>query len=225
MTFNTVDEAETFYSAYYVGVGFGIKQGDKGEANELICRREWVCNKEGTRLNKSLGEEERTHYARRETRTSCEAKLRISYNDASKVYAVKAFVPQHNHMLTTSNQILFIRSNRHVKKNDLALINMMTKVSIRHLCHAYEYMVEQSGGYKTVRFTVKDLYNKLNQQRRTTTFESDSDGTLSYLNALCYRVVLIFDSTCKTNVYNMPLVLFVGRNNHRGNIVFRAALI
>ncbi|KAL6138512.1 hypothetical protein ACLB2K_063794 [Fragaria x ananassa] len=106
---------------------------------------------------------------------------------------------------------------------------------------------------------MKDLYNKLDQQRRTSPFESDSEGALSYMRALvakdphficrftayledrlmdsfwqdghsfvdyqCYGDVLIFDNTYKTNVYNRPLVLFVGTNNYRGSIIFDAALI
>ncbi|KAL6130823.1 hypothetical protein ACLB2K_069202 [Fragaria x ananassa] len=164
MTFNTVDEAESFYAAYSVAVGFGIRKSDKGESNGLIRRREWVCNKEGTRkATKSLEQGESSRYARRETRTLCGAKLRIGYSEATKVYVVKAFIPQHNHMLATSNQILFIRTNRHVGEESLALTNTMTRVSIRP-CHAYEYMVEQSGGYRRVGFTVKDLYNKIDQQ-------------------------------------------------------------
>ncbi|KAL6194292.1 hypothetical protein ACLB2K_035376 [Fragaria x ananassa] len=137
MTFNTVDEAESFYATYSVAVGFGIRKSDKGESNGLIRRREWVYNKEGTRL-------------------------RIGYSETTKVYVVKAFIPQHNYMLATSNQIPFIRTNRHVGEESLALTNTMTRVSIRP-CHAYEYMVEQSGGYRGVGFTVKDLYNKIDQ--------------------------------------------------------------
>ncbi|KAL6195590.1 hypothetical protein ACLB2K_031208 [Fragaria x ananassa] len=201
---------------------------------------------------------ESSPYARRETRTLCGAKLGIGYSEATKVYVVKAFIPQHNHMLATSNQIPFLRTNRHVGEESLALTNMMTRVSIRP-CHAYEYMAEQSGGYMRVGFIVKDLYNKIDQQRRTALFESDSEGALSYMNALvvkdphffcrftadledrmvdmfwrdgnsfvdyqCYGDVLIFDSTYKTNVYNMSLVLFVGTNNHRCSIVFGAALL
>nr|XP_011462637.1 PREDICTED: protein FAR1-RELATED SEQUENCE 5-like [Fragaria vesca subsp. vesca] len=120
-------------------------------------------------------------------------------------------------------------------------------------------MVEQAGGYSVVGFTMKDLYNKLDQQRRTSPFESDFEGALSYMRALaakdphficrfttdledrlvdifwrdghsfvdyqCYGDVLIFDSTYKTNVYNRPLVLFVGSNHHRDSIIFGAALI
>ncbi|KAL6178910.1 hypothetical protein ACLB2K_050427 [Fragaria x ananassa] len=47
----------------------------------------------------------------------------------------------------------------------------------------------------------------------------------SYVDYQCYGDVVIFDSTYKTNAYNQPLVLFVGTNNHRGSIVFGAALI
>ncbi|KAL6128909.1 hypothetical protein ACLB2K_072262 [Fragaria x ananassa] len=47
----------------------------------------------------------------------------------------------------------------------------------------------------------------------------------SYVDYQCYGDVVIFDSTYKTNAYNQPLVLFVETNNHRGSIVFGAALI
>ncbi|XP_004301632.1 PREDICTED: protein FAR1-RELATED SEQUENCE 5-like [Fragaria vesca subsp. vesca] len=47
----------------------------------------------------------------------------------------------------------------------------------------------------------------------------------SFVDYQCYGDVLIFDSTYKTNVYNRPLVLFVGSNNHRGRIIFGASLI
>ncbi|KAL6219733.1 hypothetical protein ACLB2K_007492 [Fragaria x ananassa] len=46
MTFNTVVEVESFYAAYYVAVGFGIRKGDKGESNGLIRRREFATRKE-----------------------------------------------------------------------------------------------------------------------------------------------------------------------------------
>ncbi|KAL6185270.1 hypothetical protein ACLB2K_041404 [Fragaria x ananassa] len=66
MTFNIVDEAESFYAAYSVAVGFGIRKGDKGESNGFIRKREWVYNKEGTqKANKSLEQGESSRYARR----------------------------------------------------------------------------------------------------------------------------------------------------------------
>ncbi|KAL6215105.1 hypothetical protein ACLB2K_014536 [Fragaria x ananassa] len=134
----------------------GLQQGRNPKSKQVLGTR---------KANKSLEQEESSRYARRETRTLCGAKLRIGYSEATKVYVVKAFISQHNHMLATSNQIPFIRTNRHVGKESLALTNTMTRVSIRP-CHAYEYMVEQSRGYRRVGFTVKDLYNKIDQQRK-----------------------------------------------------------
>ncbi|KAL6199747.1 hypothetical protein ACLB2K_029530 [Fragaria x ananassa] len=219
LTFETVEEAEKFYFAYSAAVGFGCRRDDKGESK---------------------------------------ARFRINYNDTSEVYVVKKFDPEHNHELATGNQIAFVCAHRHVGTESLALTNTMTRVSIRP-CHPYEYMVEQAGGYSAVGFTIEDLYNKLDQQRRTSPFESDSEGALffmrglaakgphficrfttdpedrlvdifwrdghSYVDYQCYGDVVIFDSTYKTNAYNQLLVLFVGTNNHRGSIVFGAALI
>ncbi|XP_024171747.1 uncharacterized protein LOC112177718 [Rosa chinensis] len=121
--FKIVKDAERFYSAYSLALGFGFWKDTKGEAEE------------------------------------------------------------HSHELATGNQTAFIRSHRNVGKSDLACANTMSKVSIRP-CHMYEYMVEQAGGYKTVGFIEKDRYNKLDQQRHTTSFESDSEGALAYMNAL-----------------------------------------
>ncbi|KAL6195276.1 hypothetical protein ACLB2K_030896 [Fragaria x ananassa] len=99
---------------------------------------------------------------------------------------VKIFVQEHNHELAIGNQIAFVRGHRHVSEAALALTNTMTRVSIRPY-HTYEYMVEQAGGYLVVGFTMKDLYNKLDQQRRTSPFESDSEGALSYMRALAAK--------------------------------------
>ncbi|XP_024171478.1 protein FAR1-RELATED SEQUENCE 5-like [Rosa chinensis] len=50
------------------------------------------------------------------------------------------------------------------------------------------------------------------------------DGN-AFVDFMCYGDVLIFNSTYKTNVYKKPLVLFVGSNNQRGNILFGATLL
>ena len=47
--------------------------------------------------------------------------------------------------------------------------------------------MEQAGGYSAVGFTIKDLYNKLDQQRRTSPFESDSEGALSFMRGLAAK--------------------------------------
>ncbi|KAL6200116.1 hypothetical protein ACLB2K_029898 [Fragaria x ananassa] len=50
------------------------------------------------------------------------------------------------------------------------------------------------------------------------------DGN-SYVDYMCWGDVLVFDSTYNTNVYDRPLVLFVGSNNHRGSILFGVGIL
>ncbi|KAL6194478.1 hypothetical protein ACLB2K_035562 [Fragaria x ananassa] len=173
LTFEIVDEAERFYSTYSAVVRFGCMKDGKGESKGLIRWRQWVCCKERSRDKKYLEADGLSRTPRKQTRVNCQARFRINYNDGSRVYMVKIFVLEHNHELATGNQIAFVRAHRHVSDAALALTNTMTRVSIRP-CHTYEYMVEQAGGYSVVGFTMKDLYNKLDQQRWTSLFESDS---------------------------------------------------
>ncbi|KAL6198203.1 hypothetical protein ACLB2K_027995 [Fragaria x ananassa] len=222
-TFKTLEEAEKFYYSYALAIGFGPRRDTRGGLFE-----------------------------------GCMAKFKVNYMVDEGYYAVRAFDEDHSHQCANPRQAAFIRSHRNVDEAALGNTNTMTKVSIRP-CHAFEYMVEQSGGYITFGFTRKDLYNKLDQQRRTTPFESDSEGALSYMSALaakdphfycrfsvddedrlvnifwrdgnsyvdymCWGDVLVFDSTYNTNVYDRPLVLFVGSNNHRGSILFGVGIL
>ncbi|XP_050384885.1 protein FAR1-RELATED SEQUENCE 5-like [Argentina anserina] len=52
-------------------------------------------------------------------------------------------------------------------------------------------------------------------------FWSDHVSLVDYRN---FGDVLVLDSTYKTNVYGMPLLVFVGANNHRASVVFGCAL-
>jgi hypothetical protein len=53
-------------------------------------------------------------------------------------------------------------------------------------------------------------------------FWSDSTARLDYA---CFGDVLAFDSTYKTNRYNLPFVLLVGVNHHHQTIIFGSALL
>ena len=53
-------------------------------------------------------------------------------------------------------------------------------------------------------------------------FWRDSSSLRDYAR---FGDVLLFDSTYKTNVYNRPLVLFVGVNHHRASVLFGAAVL
>ena len=84
----------------------------------------------------------------------------MGYEEDGGVYVVRVFVLKHCHLLVNPVQFAFICPHRNVSEAELGNANIMSSVSIRP-CHDYEYMVQQAGGYMTVVFTIKDLYNKL----------------------------------------------------------------
>ncbi|XP_050368924.1 protein FAR1-RELATED SEQUENCE 5-like [Argentina anserina] len=65
-------------------------------------------------------------------------------------------------------------------------------------------------------------YNRDGDGRLSTLFWRDHPSFLDYE---AFGDVLVIDSTYKTNIYGMPLVLFVGVNNHRASVVFACALV
>ncbi|XP_050387196.1 protein FAR1-RELATED SEQUENCE 5-like [Argentina anserina] len=65
-------------------------------------------------------------------------------------------------------------------------------------------------------------YTQDSKKRLAGLFWRDSQSLMDYQ---LYGDVLVIDATYKTNVYGMPLVLFVGTNNHRATVVFACALL
>ncbi|KAK9932720.1 hypothetical protein M0R45_019944 [Rubus argutus] len=123
---------------------------------------------------------------------------------------------------------------------------------------AYDYLVKTSGGFQFVGYTSKDLFNKIEANRRAKLINGDAQNVIDYMNEkatddpvlcaslvlmrrvglviysrettslydfTCFGDVLVFDSTYKNNIYNRPLVVLVGTNNHRATTVFGFAII
>ncbi|XP_050365427.1 protein FAR1-RELATED SEQUENCE 5-like [Argentina anserina] len=65
-------------------------------------------------------------------------------------------------------------------------------------------------------------YIRDSKKRLARLFWRDSHSLMDYE---LYGDVLVIDATYKTNVYVMPLVLFIGANNHRATVVFACTLI
>lgn len=260
--FNDINKAEKFYSCYSRVIGFSIrrKKLDKGQCGNVI-RRQWVCSRQGkTQASKKNNPNDNkvTRTPRKVTRIGCLAAFTVRHNKNTSRLFVSEFTTKHNHTCVDAAHMHFLRSNRVVKDSDLAQVKSMKKSSIKTSC-AYKFMVHQAGGHEFVGFTIKDLYNKLDLERRETILDGDAQAAVSWLNTKAtkdpgfycefnvdsegrlanmfwrdtislldyhrFGDVLVFDSTYKTNIYGMPLVVFVGSNNHRGTVLFGCALL
>ncbi|XP_034707015.1 protein FAR1-RELATED SEQUENCE 5-like [Vitis riparia] len=95
-------------------------------------------------------------------------------------WVVKEFMADHNHPLVEQKNVQFLRSHRVIKNADKAQLNAMRGVGMG-TSQIMDYMVQQSGGYKNVGFTKKDLYNHVDADRRVHLRDGDAEGALAYL--------------------------------------------
>ncbi|CAI9297405.1 unnamed protein product [Lactuca saligna] len=99
--FDTPDDAYTFYNNYSFLHGFGIRRDDtiKNPKTNEPFRMIYVCNKEGFKRTDKNDSSENEKKHRRDVRTGCQEKLRITRQEDGK-WLVDSFNDTHNHDLT-----------------------------------------------------------------------------------------------------------------------------
>ena len=118
--------------------------------------RQWVCNLEGYKAEKYLAKDNRVRVPRPITRTGCKTSFRVNYDNSSGKYTVTEFKTEHNHPLTSPNEVHLLRSHRHVSEGDLAQAKALRHVGVK-TCQVVDYMGDQVGGSHNLRFKRKDL--------------------------------------------------------------------
>ncbi|XP_023731549.1 protein FAR1-RELATED SEQUENCE 5-like [Lactuca sativa] len=111
--FDTPDDAYTFYNNYSFLHGFGIRRDDtiKNPKTNEPFRKIYVCNKEGFKRTDKNDSSENEKKRRRDVRTGCQAKLRITRQEDGK-WLVDSFNDTHNHDLTmTPTKVMKHRSH------------------------------------------------------------------------------------------------------------------
>ncbi|KAL7105840.1 hypothetical protein ACP275_07G070800 [Erythranthe tilingii] len=241
LVFESLDDAEKFYTLYADVVGFGIrKQGVKRKtADDIIKYREWVCACEGFR-RRPKADYTRKREAKVVTRCGCIACFRVAHDRFSGHYSVTKFERQHNHDLRGYKK-------RYISMPDKCMLNLITDAGFRP-CQAMDLLEQLAGGVGKMSFTRKDGYNWLNSMRLKRIEGGDVNTIVSFFykytvndqGALSklfwcdgasraeYEIfgdVLIFDSTYKTNKYFYPLVIFSGTNNHGSTFIFGASFM
>nr|XP_043616310.1 protein FAR1-RELATED SEQUENCE 5-like [Erigeron canadensis] len=103
--FNTHEDAYTFYNQYAFLHGFGIRihWDYKNKTTNEKYQKLFVCNKVGFKKVKDHGSSGDSKKSRRETRTGCDAQLRVSKTKDGK-WRVDKFIDAYNHELSTTPQ-------------------------------------------------------------------------------------------------------------------------
>ncbi|XP_016192260.1 protein FAR1-RELATED SEQUENCE 5-like [Arachis ipaensis] len=216
-------------------VGRRTKQGAEGE----IIWQIFVCSREGERDGKHMQQEDRKMDPRPITRCGCEARIKVHVDNASGRWFVEQFCDNHNHPMLDARFRGLSQSHRVVKEGDLHQINSMRKSGLR-VPTIFRAFANQSGGFETVGFEIKDIYNAIEKQRRAGATDAEAkyslnvdkrlenlfwcDGTSRY-DYNVFGDVLGFDATYSRNKYKCPLVIFSRVDHHMRTAVFGCAIL
>ena len=148
--------------------------------------RRWVCNLEGYRAEKYLANDNRVREPRPITRTSCKTSFRVNYDNCSGKYTVTKFRTEHNHLLTSPNEIHLLCSHRHVSEGDLTQAKSLRHVGVK-TCQVVDYMGDKVGDSHNLMFKRKDLQNRLDADRRAEIGDIDYVTTIAYFTVKSYN--------------------------------------
>ncbi|XP_028065625.1 protein FAR1-RELATED SEQUENCE 5-like [Camellia sinensis] len=203
-------------------MGFSIRKGKPRyySGSKNIRQHQFLCSKEGFKIDEDPCEKEKLN--RLETRIGCKAFIRLIVEDG--IWRVTAFNPEHNHELALQSERHLLRSARHISKPKAGVINSMINAGISTK-NAYSYLREEVGGSENKHtedpmffFTVQ-----VDQENRMTNFFW-TDGR-SRVDYDCFGDVVVFDTTYRTNKYNLICAPFVGVNHHWQNVMFGCAFL
>ncbi|XP_039778235.1 protein FAR1-RELATED SEQUENCE 5-like [Panicum virgatum] len=218
-------EGFQFYNAYALGKGFTVRKSYvewNSDRTELTLRR-YICSRHGCREEKYVKKEIKQRRPRDITRVGCPAKLVIAVDRNTGQWYVKDFIDQHNHPLAPTDLGCLLRSHRTISDEQKAEIVELGVARIRKH-QIFEIMEMQYGGYDKVGYTSRDLYNFCHLYKQEIIAGGDAQTVISHLTEP-FGDVVVFDSTYKTNRYNLPLVPFVGANHHYRTILFGCGII
>ncbi|TVU21368.1 hypothetical protein EJB05_30998, partial [Eragrostis curvula] len=210
--FNSCQEAWDFYNLYSWEIGFGIRYGiSRTNDNEYMTKMNIVCSCEGRP----------EHEDSDSIRTQCKAMIRLLRTKDHGWYITR-FVGDHNHPLSEScGENKQWPSHGHIDSG--------TKDFIRKLRENNENIKDDIGKTQQLLEEMKtkdplmDVRLKVDKEGRIKSMLwSTGKNKLDYKS---FGDVVTFDTTYRTNLYNMPFGLFVGVNNHFQSMVFGGVLL
>ncbi|KAJ1427873.1 Zinc finger, PMZ-type [Sesbania bispinosa] len=182
MEFASEEHGEIFYRAYAKRHGFVVRKDEiDRDIKGNVIMRQFVCNKEGNRNKKHLMRVDRKKN-RPLTRLDCQAKIRIHLDYKTDKWKAVSFVETHNHELTPSTFVHLLPSNRGLNNADKAQVGRLHAYGVR-TCHIMGYMLDQKGGYGSLGFCRKDLYNYIERQKLEKIKDGDAHSALCYIQA------------------------------------------
>ncbi|KAK8348642.1 hypothetical protein V6Z11_A06G093900 [Gossypium hirsutum] len=182
---NSVEEIIKVGLKFALSKGFSIRKGNKRRSmTEPIRQREFLCSKSGYHEHEDIGKVKKFNHL--ETWTGCQAKIRFTIEKG--VWVVSYFNDHHNHHLATSQERINLRLGRKILDGHGDVIRSMVAAGIKQTS-SYSFLRKEIG-FENITFTKQD----------SNFFWRDGRSKLDYD---CFEYVFVFDSTYRTNKYNL----------------------
>ncbi|XP_062085489.1 protein FAR1-RELATED SEQUENCE 2-like [Humulus lupulus] len=180
-SFESLELAEEFITEYAMVVGFSICKGHmrRGRLGN-IQEREWLCSRQGKRMECHVKRHDITRKPKPLTRVDCKVAFRVNWRKYDNTWICREFITTHSHPLAADAHKQFLRSNRVVTPGYAAIATSLREAGVR-TCHIMSYMDIQAGGYEKMRFTVRDLYNMISNIDQVQLRNSYARRAIGYL--------------------------------------------
>jgi len=204
--FGFEQEAYDFYNEYGRNYGFSIRKdwGNKRKVDGVVTSRKFVCCKEGFRHE--WERDGQKTYDRAETRTGCQARMKIRVDKKKGKYYVHSLELSHNHALHVPQCAHMMPSQRKISKAQELEIDLAEASGIK-LKDSYEFMGKQAGGKDVLGYTKQDQKNYLHNKRQRELKYGEAGSLLRYFqkqkreNSSFYYAVQLDAAEQITNIF------------------------
>ncbi|PKA62282.1 Protein FAR1-like sequence 6 [Apostasia shenzhenica] len=230
MVFRTYEEVSNFYKQYALHIGFGVAVKKSSFSKSGVCRRLiLVCSRGGR------GRADACYRARQTAKTNCEAMLAAKLWGDGLLHVVEAKL-EHNHPVSPSTAQFLrcyqkmthvmnlvqpaISRNSHVVEKDCGSATEIGRLKLgegdNEAIHQFFTRMQN----KNPNFFYSVELDQHGRMRNVFWADARSRNAYQY-----YGDVVAFDTTCLTEKYDMPLVLFTGMDHHGQSVLLGCGLL
>ncbi|KAL9244692.1 hypothetical protein vseg_018444 [Gypsophila vaccaria] len=248
LEFESYNDAYDYYNCYAKEAGFRVrvknswfKRNSKEKYGAVLC-----CSSQGFKRIKDVNR------LRKETRTGCEAMVRVRLVD-SKRWRIVEVVPDHNHSMGLkrcksmkvdigAKRMCGSKSNSEgqtLKLYRALVIDNIDNENLNYTTEAAQSVPHHSFRLNLKKSDAQAIYNYVCRMQLTNAnffylMDFNDDGYLKHVmwvdarsRAACvyFGGVVFLDNTYLVNKYELPLVAFVGVNHHGQSVLLGCGLL
>nr|XP_011459808.1 PREDICTED: protein FAR1-RELATED SEQUENCE 5-like [Fragaria vesca subsp. vesca] len=252
---NSEEEAYDLYFEYGVRIGFSIWIDQKRKINNVVRQVNYCCSKEGFKLDSDPSEENQTYRLDTRTGCPTKIRFGLQDNNLWKVtffvseHNHRLATPEERQFLRCNRKVAEAHKGviRSMKSAGMSTVNTysylseevggpqnvgFTKIDCYNFVSRERMIMLKAGDAQSLinLFKEKQIEDpmffytvQVDQENRMTNFFW-RDGK-SKTDFECFGDVVVFDTTYRTNKYNMICAPFVGVNHHWKNVLFGCAFL